>query len=260
MIDLHLHLLPEVDDGAGSIAVAGQMLREAKRLGFHTLVTTPHLIDPLTDGYQSRIDDALAEVREVAEPMQMEVMLGYEALLTQDLPDRLASGERITLAGSRAILVELPFTVWPNHAEETLFAVQVAGFRPVLAHPERYLTLLADPDRGVRLARRGIILQVTIGSLAGLFGKRVRQTAEAWLRAGAVDLVATDAHSADHRLSAVPKGLARLERIVGGAEVRRMTVDVPAALLRDAELPSPAVGSTSSSTRWPRSLWRFFPR
>lgn len=260
MMDLHLHLLPDVDDGATSMAVAEEMLREAKRVGFHTLVTTPHLLDPLTDAYQSHIAGALAEVQALAESMQIKVLLGYEALLTLDLPARLAAGEPITLAGSRALLVELPFTAWPHHAETTLFTLQTAGYRTILAHPERYVTLLDDPDRGLALASRGVILQVTIGSLTGLFGRRVQQTAERWLRAGAVDLVATDAHSAGHRLLAVPKGLARLERIVGGAEARRLTVDVPTALLGDAELPSPAVGSSQPVSRWAASVRRFFSR
>lgn len=259
MIDLHLHLLPDVDDGATSISVTEEMLREAQRCGFQTLVTTPHLVVPLTGSYQAHIDGVLAEVREVAESKHMEVLLGFEAVLTPDLPGRLAAGEPITLAGSKAILVELPFAAWPHHAETTMFALQTAGYRPILAHPERYQALMDDPDRGLQLASRGVILQVTIGSLTGLFGKRVQQTAERWLRAGAVDLVASDAHSAGHRLSAVPKGLARLERIVGATEVRRMTAEVPATLLRDAALPSPA-GADKSLSRWPRSVTRLLPR
>lgn len=229
-------------------------------MGFYRLVTTPHLIDPLEDAYHSHISTTLAEVRAVAEPMQIEVMLGYEALLTPDLPARLAGGEPVTLAGSRAVLVELPFAAWPRHAETTLFALQTAGFRPILAHPERYRTLIDDPNRGIQLADRGVILQLTIGSLAGLFGKRVQHTAETWLRAGAIDLVATDAHSAGHRLSAVPKGLTRLERLVGAAEVRRLTADVPAALLRDAPLLPRVAESDTSPARWPRSLTRMFSR
>lgn len=260
MIDLHLHLLPDVDDGASSMGVAEEMLREAKRWGFHTVVTTPHLIEPLSDAYRSHIAGVLAEVQAMAKSMEMEILLGYEAVLTQDLPKRLAEGEPVTLAGSRAILVELPFTAWPHHAETTLFALQTAGYRPILAHPERYRTLQDDPDRGLELANRGVILQVTIGSVTGLFGKRAQQTAETWLQGGAVDLVATDAHSAGHRLAAVPKGLARVRHIAGEAEVRRLTVDVPAALLRDDVLPASVAAPRNHGARWPRALTRFFPR
>ncbi len=260
MIDLHLHLLPDMDDGASSMAVAEEMLRGAQRWGFHTLVTTPHLVEPLTEAYRSHVAGVLTEVQALAESMQMAVLLGYEAVLSQDLPARLAAEEPITLAGSKALLVELPFTSWPHHAETTLFALQTAGYRPILAHPERYLTLQDDPDRGLELANRGVILQVTIGSLAGLFGKRVQHTAEMWLRAGAVDLVASDAHSAGHRLAAVPRGLARLRHIAGAAEERRLTVDVPAALLSDDVLPASGVASGNRGTRWPRALTRFFSR
>ena len=260
MIDLHLHLLSDVDDGAASMAVTEAMLDRAQRWGFHTLVATPHLVGPLTGAYQSHIDGVLAETQGLAETRQIEVLLGYEVVLTPELPRRLAAGEPITLAGSRAVLVELPIAAWPNHAETTMFALQTAGYRPILAHPERYMTLRDDPDRAIELAERGVMLQVTIGSLAGLFGKRVQHAAETWLRAGAVDLVATDAHSAGHRLSAVPEGLAQLERIIGSAEVRRVTEDVPAALLRDAPLPARVAESKNAISRWPTPLARMLSR
>lgn len=242
MLDLHLHLLPGVDDGAASLAVTEAMIRRAKQIGYETLVTTPHLVEPLSAGYRSRVEEAFRQVDELATRFQTKALLGYEIVLVPDLPDRLSGGEPITLAGTRAVLVELPFIGWPHHADATLFALQTAGYRAILAHPERCEAMQDDPERGLRLAERGVILQVTIGSLTGLFGKRPQQVAEMWLRAGAVGLVATDAHSAGRRLDLAPKGLARLERLVGRPERRRLTVEMPAALLRDDPVvPTPAV-------------------
>lgn len=243
MLDLHLHLLPGVDDGAESMAVTEVMLRRAEDMGYETLVTTPHLVEPLTAIYRSQVESAFDHLQAAAERTRMKTLLGYEIVLTPDLPDRLMDGEPITLAGSRAVLVELPFVGWPHHAEGTLFALQTGGYRPILAHPERCAALQDDSERGLRLAERGVILQVTIGSLVGLFGERTRRTAETWLREGAVGLVATDAHSAGRRLASVPKGLARLDRLVGRSERHRLTVDMPTALLRDDPvLPAPADG------------------
>ncbi len=234
MIDLHIHLLPGVDDGAASPEVTGLMLERARALGFRTLVATPHLPGPLHDRYRGQVERAFDLARELAAPMGVEVQLGFEAALTADLPRRLEGGEPATLGGSRAILVELPFSGWPNHTEETLFALQTAGYTPILAHPERYAEVQRDPVRAVNLAARGVLLQITIGSLAGLFGKVARRTAEELLRGGAVHVAATDAHTAGQRFVAVPDGLERLRTIVGEAGVERLVVSGPTALLNGA--------------------------
>lgn len=237
MIDLHIHLLPGIDDGAASPEVTKLMLERARDLGFRTLVATPHLPGPLNDRYQARVDRAFDLTRELAAPLGVEVRLGFEAALTPNLPHRLERGEPATLGGSKAVLVDLPFGAWPQHASETFFALQTAGYTPVLAHPERYADVQRDPERAVDLAARGVLLQVTIGSLAGVFGKAPRRTAEALLRRGTVHLAATDAHSAKHRFMAVPDGLERLAEIVGEAGVERLTVPGPRALLDGGVVP-----------------------
>ncbi len=239
MLDLHLHLLPGIDDGAASLAVTEAMLRRSKQMGFDTLVTTPHLVEPLSGAYQGRIEESFRQVNELAKRFDIELLLGYEVVLSADVPGRLIQGEPITLAESKAVLVELPVVGWQHHVEDTLFTLQYAGFRPVIAHPERCEGLHEEPDRVRRLVERGVILQVTIGTLTGLFGKKTQRIAETWLQQGAVGLIASDAHSDVNRLSCVPKGLARLERLVGPSERRRLTVEMPAALLRDdAKLPT----------------------
>ena len=239
MLDLHLHLLPDIDDGAASLAVTEAMLRRSKQMGFDTLVTTPHLVAPLSGAYRGRIQDSFRQVNELAKRFDIELLLGYEVALNANVPRRLIQGEPITLAESRAVLVELPVGGWQHHVEDTLLALRSAGYRPVIAHPERCEGLHGQPDRVRRLVERGVMLQVTIGSLTGLFGKKAQRIAETWLRQGAVGLVASDAHSNGNRLSCVPKGLARLDRLVGPSERRRLTVEMPAALLRDdAKLPT----------------------
>ena len=260
MIDLHIHLLPDVDDGAASPDITQAMLQRARDLGFRTLVATPHLPGPLNDGYRARVERGLDLAREMGAPLGMEVRLGFEAALAPDLPRRLERGEPVTLDGSKAILVDLPFGGWPHHADDTLFALQTAGYRPVLAHPERYAEIQRNPARAVSLAARGVVLQVTIGSLTGLFGRAARRTAEALLRQGAIQVAATDAHSAGHRFGAVPDGLERLVAIVGEAGGEQLLVSGPRALLGGNALPTlPPVGgeragpleSVTRLLRWP---------
>jgi protein-tyrosine phosphatase len=243
VIDIHLHLLPAVDDGAESPEETRAMLARAHALGFTVLVATPHLPDRLALPYSERVAAAFAIARELAAPENIEVRTGFEVRLTPDLPRRLADGEPITLAGSNAILVDLPFGGWPHHVDATLFAVQTAGFRPILAHPERYVAVQDELERALRLAERGVLLQVNLGSLHGLFGKRAMRAAEALLRAGAVHAAASDAHSAGERYAAVPAGLERLVALVGEAGRDRLLVETPAALLAGAPVPLAPAGN-----------------
>ena len=184
---------------------------------------------------------------------------GYEIQLAPDLPRRLANGEQSTLAGSETVLVELPFAGWPNFAEQTLFDLQALGVRVLLAHPERYSAVQADIAKVLDLVDRGVMLQVTTGSLAGLFGKSAQRIAEELLQEDAATVLASDAHSAGQRFVSVADGLKRAEQLIGGGRTRQLVADNPRALLANGPLPSPATISESSSAErpWKKVLGRF---
>lgn len=247
MIDLHLHLLPAVDDGAASLDVSQEMLARAESFGFTSLVATPHLNGPLTAQYDAKVRNALTEVRTAAKEIPVAIDLGFEILLSPDLPVRLSRGERSRLADSTTVLVELPFVGWPLFTEQTLFDIQTMGLRPLLAHPERYSAVQSDPEKALELAERGVLMQVTLGSLVGLFGKPAQKIAELLMREGATTVLASDAHSAGQRFMAVEDGLRRADELVGPVRTRQLVYDNPKALLESRALPSPAEIVTSES-------------
>jgi protein-tyrosine phosphatase len=249
VIDLHSHILPAVDDGAPSLDVSIAMLDAAARIGIRTIVATPHLTRALDPEYDTLVRAAFAQVEPQAAARGIALVPGFEIRLSPDTPARLRAGERSTLGGTTVALVDLPFTTWPLYADDTLFDVQTSGFLPVLAHPERYPDVQGDPEIALRLVERGIVLQVTLGSFAGAFGRRAKRTAEELLRLGAVHLLATDAHSAGHRLAAVPAGLRRVRDLVGAEELHRLTVEAPATLLNGDELPRPTIARPSGLRR-----------
>lgn len=240
MIDLHLHLLPNVDDGAGSLDVSTQMIDLAAAIGFSTLVATPHLDGPLTAAYRDRVANAWAAVAPIAATRGIDIKQGYEIQLSPDLPHRLDHGEPVALGGGQTVLVELPFVGWPIFTEQTLFDLQSAGYRPLLAHPERYAEAQRDISRLLRLVDAGVPFQVTYGSLVGLFGKAAQGTAEELLRRDAVTVLATDAHSAGQRFETVSRGVNKALSTVGASRLRQLTTENPRALLRDEPLPAPA--------------------
>ena len=138
MLDLHLHILANVDDGPGDRDESEAMLRLASSIGFTHLVATPHLHEPLASPYRERVAEERNWLASVAAEVGITLKDGFEIRLSPDLGRRLESGEPVTLGGSRAVLVELPFAGWPTFTDQALFDVMSAGFRPLLAHPDRY--------------------------------------------------------------------------------------------------------------------------
>lgn len=239
MIDLHCHVLPGVDDGAASLDVSRAMLEAARAVGFKTVVATPHLTDPLRQPYDAQVRAAFAQVLPIAQELGLWLLPGFEIRLTPEVAMRLARGERATLANSRTVLVDLACAPLPRFVDDALFALQTAGYQPILAHPERYPDVQDRPELAREWAARGVALQVTIGSLSGAFGSHARKAATRLLHLGAVHVVATDAHSAGHRMAAVPQGLRRLHDLIGAEQYRRVLIDTPHALLTGEALPPP---------------------
>jgi protein-tyrosine phosphatase len=240
MIDLHTHVLPHVDDGAATPEESRRMLRRWSELGFDRVVATPHLFGSEPPEYRVAIDAGHTAIAPEVGALMVAVERGFEIMLDPGIPDRLSAGEPLTLAGSRSVLVELPFSQWPAFTEETLFAIQLAGFQPVLAHPERYDAVQANPRLALELAGRGVVLQITYASLAGTLGRGPRRTAELLLASDGPQVLASDAHSAGQRLAAIPDGLERAIAIVGTERVGQLTEAIPRALLADEALPEPA--------------------
>ncbi len=178
LIDLHLHILAGVDDGPTVSSESTEMLSLATSLGISTLVATPHLLQPLTDAYATHVAQVYEALQPQATASGITLLRGFEVRIDLDLAERLRSGEPITLAGTNTVLVELPFSGWPTYTDQVLFDVMAAGFRPLLAHPERYAAGMQNPDFLLALHDRGVLFQLTAGSISGLFGKGSRVLSE----------------------------------------------------------------------------------
>jgi protein-tyrosine phosphatase len=244
MIDLHLHILPGVDDGPPNLREATAMLDWMASVGYSQLVATPHLMEPLNPVYADLVNATFHQVAPLASERGIVLHTGFEHMVAKDLPQRLAAGEASTLAGSRAVLMEVPFVGWDYSADRVLFELQNEGFRPILAHPERYVEAQARPELVQALAERGVVLQLTLAAIAGTYGSPVRDLARrllAWsLDAGLPFLLSTDAHSTGRRLTDSLAGRQWIERNVGsGRQVLEWAGHaIPAALIEDQPLPT----------------------
>jgi protein-tyrosine phosphatase len=248
LIDLHTHILHDLDDGARTLEDALEMARAAVAEGVRVMAATPHGSSS-NSWNQSRysvplLRERLAELRAaLAEAgLALEVVPGTELYGEPGVVERLRAGELLAYEGVRALLLEFPLNIARGAAEQLIFALQLEGYRVVVAHPERYRFVQDDPNVLLPLVERGALMQLTGDALLGRQGERLRHLAEQLLAHGLIQLIASDAHGPHFdRLPNLGAARARAAELVGPAAAQALTETVPAAILRGAPLlpPSP---------------------
>ena len=237
MYDLHAHILPGVDDGAKDMDEAVAIARAAADGGTLAMLATPHSVDIDESWSVTHVRKLLGEVAKELRRrgVDLTLLLGMEAHLVPGLPQWATEGRALPINGTRYMLVEMPFTHRPTYLEESLLQLQRQGITPVLAHPERIQAVQECPDLLEDLVGRGMLSQVTAGSVVGYFGEDVRRFTIELLRQGLVHVLASDTHFADGRRSPLLQpGAEAAAEIVGEERARRMVVDAPRAILQGA--------------------------
>ena len=244
MYDLHAHILPGVDDGARDMGEALAMSREAARTGTKIILATPHRRDVIENWSVAHIAALLDEMNARAAALGLGIFhaLGMENHLDEDLPSEIDAGRALRMNGTRYILIEPPFFGSPGWIEPTLEKVQARGLIPVLAHPERIEAFQRDPEFLARLVARGMLSQITSGSLVGTWGEEVEEFARELLRRRLAHVMASDTHAPEGlRSPDLSVGIEAASRIAGESATLAMVREVPFAILRDCpvEIPPP---------------------
>ena len=240
MVDLHCHILPSVDDGAASMEVALEMLRRGAAEGIDAVALTPHLQPEHGPEQEALHRERFAELQQAINEagLTIELHLGAEIAFRFQMAE-VAGWPSGTLAcGGRYALVDLPFGPLSPGLEQGFFELRTAGYRPILAHPERQRNLARRPELIGRLRRQDVLMQIDAGSLTGQFGRRARRAAELLVQRGWAELVASDAHDLKHRPFSLAAARERIAALCGSGEVQRLLVDNPRQVLKgeDVEL------------------------
>ncbi|MEL7222210.1 MAG: CpsB/CapC family capsule biosynthesis tyrosine phosphatase [Bacteroidota bacterium] len=198
-LDLHSHLLPGIDDGAPDIGTSLTLIKELQSMGFERLITTPHIMADLYPNTPEIIQAKLTEVRQAldAAGVKMKIDAAAEYLMDEAFGEKIKAGNLLTLPGKR-VLVEMSFISEPPYLGEYLFKLGTAGYKVILAHPERYLFLRNQPQRYQDLKDQGVEMQLNLLSLTGYYGKPTYDNAVALLKGGLIDYLATDLHHERH--------------------------------------------------------------
>ncbi|MHB8474455.1 MAG: tyrosine-protein phosphatase [Gammaproteobacteria bacterium] len=235
MIDLHCHILPGIDDGAADLTMALEMARIAADDGIHTIACTPHIYPGMYENTARGIRSAIAMFQAELDQRAIALRLveGADVYLEPDLAGGIKAGRVPTLAGSRYLLLEPPHHVAPPRFEESVFQLALAGYVPVITHPERLTWLQDHYPMFSRLVKAGAWIQVTAGSVTGRFGRRPKYWSERMLEDGMVHILATDSHHPMRRPPLLAEGRDAAAIRVGAVEAGHMVVTRPQGIVNN---------------------------
>ncbi|MCB9082600.1 MAG: hypothetical protein H6555_12915 [Lewinellaceae bacterium] len=216
--DFHSHLLPGIDDGAKTLDDSLTLLEGLRQLGYRKVITTPHIHWEYYPNSRAIIQAKLAEVQAAVTQAGLDIELGAAAeyYLDEHFAELLERNELMPVFDN-FVLVEMSFFGKPPQLEQYLFRLQTKGYRPILAHPERYGFLHQDFAEYRRLKTMGCKFQLNLLALTEHYEASVRKAADRLLREGLIDYLGTDLHHQRH-LDALREGLAgkRMQRMLNG--------------------------------------------
>ncbi len=198
--DIHSHILPGIDDGSPDIATSLQLVKGIYDLGIRKTVATPHVIADLYRNTPETINAALAALREacLAEQIDIEINAAAEYMLDDYFLKLLQDDAPLLTIHKNIILTEQSYAASSNNLNELAFSIMTKGYRPIMAHPERYFFYHDNYGAYGHLKDMGFYLQVNVLSLTGYYGKSVAKAAKYILDNDMADFVGTDMHHSRH--------------------------------------------------------------
>ena len=209
-VDIHSHFLPDIDDGSKSMDESVALLRRMHGFGIKNIICTPHVMESVwensSDTIQRKLGVLNAHLKSI-EFTDISIRAAAEYMLDANF-DLLLKTEKLLTLKDNYILVELSFLNAPINLYETLFQIQIAGYKPVLAHPERYSYFHNDFKEYAKLKAAGCLFQLNLLSLSNYYGSKVTAASLQLLKHQLIDFAGTDTHKHHH--------LDFLEKIVDG--------------------------------------------
>lgn len=195
-VDIHSHLLPGIDDGSKNMDESLRLISEMKSIGIQYIITSPHILGATYPNTPEIINSKLKDVN-LKLGTNNHIKSGAEYMLDQQFEDFLEEDNLLALK-DRFILIEMSYFNAPINIYEILFKIQLKGYTPILAHPERYHFLHNRFEEFIKLKNSGCKFQLNLLSLSPHYGKDVQQTANKLLKENFYDFVGTDVHNIGH--------------------------------------------------------------
>lgn len=196
MIDLHSHILPGVDDGSKNMEMTFDMIKDAINSGTRKIVATPHYAKGYYINEYNDIKNIFLEFKNVVEDkFDVEVYHGQEVYFTENILEELKQGNIGTINDSKYMLIEFPPLDFKIDSLDYLYELQIRGIVPIVAHPERYKSVMKNPEILNEFVEAGCLFQLNGTSLHGAFGKEAQKVSRILLNNGVYNFIGSDAHS-----------------------------------------------------------------
>lgn len=241
MIDIHSHILPNMDDGSSSWDISLKMCQQAYEDGIKTIVATPHTLNGIYDNYPKVIEEKVKTLNQKLKEsnIPLQILPGSEVHLRDDIIEKIKKQEILTLNKNNYILLEFSTTQIPLQIEEILFQIQIMGITPILSHVERNLEFQHQPALLANLIQKGALAQLTAASLCGAFGTKIRKLSQELLANGLIYCIASDAHSDSEqgRSPTLSKAVSEASKIIGYQPAQDLVQTNPQKIIMNISSP-----------------------
>jgi tyrosine-protein phosphatase YwqE len=199
-VDIHSHLLPGIDDGARDLKDSIELIKKMRSYGITNFITTPHVLGDIYPNSSQTIKNKLQEVQNELKRQQLDdvkINAAAEYMMDEQFSKRLENDDILPLKDN-FILVEMSYFNAPYNLYEILFEIQLKGYKPILAHPERYNFYHTNFENYYKLKKAGCLFQLNLLSLTLQYGKNVQKVSLKLLEENMYDFVGTDTHHQQH--------------------------------------------------------------
>lgn len=236
MIDIHSHLVYGVDDGSKAIEDTIYMLKEAKKVGFTDVICTPHYMEDYYEVPCNEISDRISNMQDLAEKIKIRIYQGNEIYSTENIIEYINDKKAMSLNNSRYVLFEFPMQNKPINMDQVIYLLLQAGKVPIVAHPERYSYVREKPNMLIEYIEQGVLFQANYGSIIGMYGKEIKETAKKLLTHNMIHFLGSDNHRVNTVYKHIPEAIKTLKKWVGEEMVQELTTDNSGCILNNEEL------------------------
>ena len=238
MIDIHSHILPNIDDGARSIEETFNMIKEAKNVGFDVIVSTSHYMEGY---YETNVPEREVWVKAIHENLQaknidINLFLGNEIYMSDNIIELLEDRKASTINDTSYVLFELPLNVEPLNLYDTIYELQQYKLVPILAHPERYSFVQREPELIYDLVEKGVLMQANYGSIIGQYGKKAQMIVRKFFEGNMIHLLGTDVHRQNTIYPKIPQILSELNSLIGEEKLEELTTINPNLVIHNKRI------------------------
>lgn len=237
IVDIHNHTFPGVDDGAKNLEEAYANLEYLSKRVSKMVLTSHYIVGSEYASPASKRRELLETLAVKAKSLGIELYLGNEVYIADAkiLKSLLAKDEITTLNGSKYLLIEFPLRQKLSMLENVILELNEAGYKPIIAHPERYTYFQDNPRSIERLLDYDCYLQCNLTSLGGYYGHKAAKTAKKFLKSNIVSFLATDFHHIPKE-DKIEKSLKKLKHIISKEKIAKLLIDNPNAILKDEKI------------------------